>query len=286
LLDSVEFARFNETNTETERKFFNLKDWRSRLFIAGAKLPGDFLLRAGDRIYVRAIPKWLEDQHVVVSGEVKFPGVYPIRRNKDRLADIIERAGGFTEDASLEGAVIIRREDIKEVDKEFDRLSKIPPSEMNKNELWYYRARARENKGVMAVDFRRLFDAGNTEDNIELRNQDSIFIPASKNFINVLGRANSPGRVIFRPGLTYEQYIEMAGGFGYRADENETVVVKPKGEQFLASSKKYALEPGDTIIIPEETDVSFLDVFKDTLTILSQVATVALVIITAINSSR
>ena len=44
---------------------------------------------------------------VVISGEVLYPGEYLISKD-DRLADIIIRAGGFTNNAFLKGAVFTR----------------------------------------------------------------------------------------------------------------------------------------------------------------------------------
>src|SRR5690606_3643209 len=48
-----------------------------------------------------------ESGAVLVSGEVRFPGVYTIERG-ERLSDIIARAGGMTEQAYPYGAVFTR----------------------------------------------------------------------------------------------------------------------------------------------------------------------------------
>lgn len=278
-LDSVEIARFTPNDDGIERSFVDLSSWAGRLD-DGVALPGDIPLRPGDRVYVRATPEWLRARRVVVAGEVVYPGEYAISRNGERLTEIIARAGGFTDQASLEEAVLYRKQDIEVVDKEFQRLQRIPPSEMNEEELRYFRARARENRGLMSVDFKGLFTGGRMENDIVLRENDSVYVPPIKNFVNVLGRVNSPGNIVYRAGMGYEGYIALAGGYGYRADESETLVIKPKGEQYLADNRNYTIEPGDNILVPEEPDTKFIDVFTDSLTILAQIVTVVGVVIT------
>ena len=85
--------------------------------------------------------------------------------------------------------------------------------------------------------------------------------------------------IVFDPNNTYEDYIQMAGGFGFRADESETFIVKTKGEQFLAEDKDYKLEPGDYILVPTESEITFVEIFQTSLTILTQVITIAGVVV-------
>ncbi len=279
LLDSVEVVRFSSNSGGINRFFVDISSWRDHLF-SGEALTGDFALEAGDRVYVRSVPEWLRARRVVVMGEVYYPGEYAVSRSGERLTDLVRRAGGFTDQASLEEAVLYRKQDIDVIDKEFQRLQKVPPSEMNDEELRYYRARARENRGLMSVDFKNLY--AKDENDIVLRENDSIYVPPIKNYINILGRVNSPGNVVYQPGMGYEGYIALAGGYGYRADEGQTLVIKPKGEQFLAENKNYTIEPGDNILVPEESDTKFIDVFTESLTIAAQIVTIVGVVITLV----
>lgn len=221
----------------------------------------------------------MEEFVVKVRGEVKYQGDYPIRKGDETLMEVLERAGGFTDDASLEGAVIIRMRDLGEKDKELDRLNRTEISDMSEEELTYFRARQREFRGLMAVDFRALFQDSAIENDIILQHQDSIYVPTKKDYINVIGRVNNPGRIIYQPGESFLSYIQKAGGFGFRADGDETLVIKPKGQLFLAEDENYTLEPGDNILVPQEPETKFIDVFKESLAITSQVATVLVAIV-------
>ena len=252
-LDSVEIARFEENNASVNRWFVNISSWRE-LFYKSNNLPGDFPLKSGDRIYIRQKPNWQNTRFVVVEGEVNLPGKFAINKADTRVRDILIRAGNPTDEASLEGATLQRRKGIEKVDKEMKRLETILPSEMSENERRYYQARSTEQKGVMAINFLKVWDNPKSADNIILIDKDSIYVPTKKNFINVQGRVNNPGLVIFKKGNSYLDYIKQAGGFGFRAEKDETLIVKKKGEQFLASDMNYTLEPGDNILVPPEIE--------------------------------
>jgi protein involved in polysaccharide export with SLBB domain len=269
-LDSVEIARFVEGTTGIKRWFINIEDWRTQFYTV-SKLNGDIPLKVGDRVYVRQKSDWLDTRDVIIAGEVNFPGKYAINRTDMRVRDIIERAGGVTDEGALESAMLKRRKEIEKEDLEMSRLYRIPYSEMSENEKRYFQARVSEQRGVMSINFKRIMDNPNDPDNILVIDEDSIYVPQKRIFVNVQGRVNNPGLVIYKPGYTYMDYVLLAGGFGFRADEDETLIVKKKGEQFLAKDMKYVIEPGDNILVPPKSETTFFDIFSKTLTISTQI---------------
>lgn len=277
LLDSVEIARFIENTSIVNRWFVDLSSWKN-IITSQSPLPGDFPLHSGDRVFVRQIRDWNNDRVVAITGEVNYPGYYAINKDDTRVRDVIERAGGYTNLASPESSILIRQKEIQKSDPQMDRLSRTPYSEMSDNERRYFQARISEKKGLMALDFKKIMSDPKSEDNILLIDQDSIFVPQKKNFINIQGRVNNPGMVLFNPAYSWLDYINQAGGFGFRADDNETLIVKPKGEQYLASDMKYIIEPGDNILVPPKSEVKFVEVFTTSLTIAAQLLTIVGVI--------
>jgi len=215
-------------------------------------------------------------------GEVKYPGKYTIELGKTRISDIIARAGGFDDNAYESASVLIRQKEMERTDAELERLKTIDRSEMTKSELKYFAARISEKKGLMAVNFKKAVEDTSSVDNILLQNKDSILVPETIDFINIQGRVNSPGNVQYNEDFDYLDYVALAGGFGYRADIDETFVTKSKGEQFLAEDYNYVLEPGDTILVPPEEEVTFFEIFTTALTIATQLVTVVGVIITLV----
>ena len=76
----------------------------------------DLVLKEHDYLIINRIPEWDSIWTVTLEGEVMFPGAYRVRRDES-LADVIQRAGGFTSAAFPEGAVFLR-EDLREQEQE------------------------------------------------------------------------------------------------------------------------------------------------------------------------
>ena len=77
-------------------------DYRDINLSQGAGL--ELALASRDHLTVRNIPDWSPTDAITVQGEVKFPGEYRIRTG-ETLSDVINRAGGFTAEASPESAI-------------------------------------------------------------------------------------------------------------------------------------------------------------------------------------
>jgi protein involved in polysaccharide export with SLBB domain len=282
-LDSIEIVRFKENGMDIERLFFDATPWANN---PTGIIPEtyDIRLKSGDRIYVRTIPDWQKTATVAVRGEVKYPGTYAVAINSTRLKDVINMAGGFTEDAALESSVLVRRKEFEVEDKEFNRLMSMKSEDMSEEERRYFRLRIRENRGLIAVDFKNLNtdDAGNTI----LQEKDSVHIASKRSFVNIIGRVNSPGRVPYNPAYSFEDYIAEAGGFGFKADEGNSVVIKPSGVQYPATSATYRIEPGDDILVPEEPDTDYTQFFATTLTVVAQLLTIVVAVLTLTRSNN
>jgi protein involved in polysaccharide export with SLBB domain len=64
-------------------------------------------LRDYDYLVIRPIPDLQFHMTVEIEGEVRFPGMYPIQK-RETLSALIERAGGYSDQAYLPGAVFTR----------------------------------------------------------------------------------------------------------------------------------------------------------------------------------
>lgn len=272
--DSVEIVRFGRDHVTTRRMFVNLGGYP-------ADRSADMPLQPGDLVLVRSIPRYQDHRLVVLRGEVRYQGTYSIDLGTTSLRDLIQRAGGFTDEASLEEATVVRKTPENERDREFERLQKIPTADMREDEYEYFKARSRERVGQMVVDFKKLFLQGDQSQNIVLQEGDIIEVPRRKDYIRIIGRVNSPGNVIFAPGWTFEQYITAAGGYGWRADDGDVRVVKARTGELVDADDEgdYELEPGDTIWVPEVPEVKFWEIALTTLGVISQVAGIVGIII-------
>jgi protein involved in polysaccharide export with SLBB domain len=274
--DSIEIARYDERGLQKQSIFVSSNNSQSQLFE----------LKAGDNLYVRNQSGKYELKEVAIDGGVLYPGRYTINRAESRVADIIKRAGGLRSDALLSSGLLFRRKDAKYYDRELERLRKLTPEQMTEREKRYYQVKSTENIGLVSMDFSKVMSAGTSQDNPILIDKDSIYIPYSVDYVNVIGRVNQPGRVPYIKSSTLNDYVRSAGGFGFRADPDYVMIQISTGEQYLASEYTKPILPGDVIIVPESKDVKFYDVFKEAVTITAQLATVVGVVLGVVFALR
>ena len=70
------------------------------------KEAADFDLQSRDLVRINYVENWNPDDYVVVEGEVKFPGEYAVRAG-ETIGSILERAGGFTEQAFPQAYLVV-----------------------------------------------------------------------------------------------------------------------------------------------------------------------------------
>ncbi|MEM7610292.1 MAG: SLBB domain-containing protein [Pseudomonadota bacterium] len=74
--------------------------------LAGDTMADEYLM-PHDYLAIKEIPEWRGQETVTIGGEVRFPGVYPIKRGES-LASVINRAGGLTDLSFVDGSVFTR----------------------------------------------------------------------------------------------------------------------------------------------------------------------------------
>lgn len=110
-----------------------------------------------DHVYVRSIPEYELQQTVQVDGEVKYPGTYAILKDKERLSDLLIRAGGLNGRAFPEGARLIRKSD---------------------------------SIGLVVIDLIEVLRNPRSTSNIVLLDGDIIQIPKSRDLVTLSGFVN------------------------------------------------------------------------------------------------
>jgi len=263
--DTIEVVRFYDNGSYQKSNFYSFDYYTNN----------DLLLKNKDHVIIREIPEFYVEYFVNIDGFVKYPGFYKIIKDKTTLIDIIQQAGGFLEEASLTEASLTRNIEKEQEDPEFVRLKLINPADMTEDEYDYFKAKSRQTSGRVVIDFVDLFINNNLTENIVLKRGDVITIPEQKDYIIMLGQFVNPGKIIYNPNFTIEDYIALAEGFGWRALEGEVRVVKATTGEWVDADDVVKLDPGDTIWVPEDPPgPKFWDVFMDGLQIFAQLAAI------------
>ncbi len=263
--DSIELIRFDENGINQFSQYFSYE------FIQQNNIE----LKFSDLVVVRELTTYYDEQWVSIEGKIKYPGVYNIVKDKTKLSEIINQAGGFLEDASLVDATLYRTDADSSYDPEFERIKLIPRVDMTDDEYDYFKAKSRQRYGKVVVDFKGLFKGNQLNEDIILKRKDVINIPEKKNYISIIGQVVNPGNIVYSSNLKVNDYIQLAGGFSWRAIEGDVRVIKVNTGEWVDADDVEFLDPGDTIwVLEDPPGPKFWDVFLTSLTVVAQLAAI------------
>lgn len=275
--DTIEIVRFDAQGRNQYSLYYSNDELISK----------NILLENNDQVFVRRKPYYYIYKYVELKGWVKYPGFYKINEGKSTLKEVINEAGGFLKDASLEDASLTRNMGTVDYDPEFERIKQIPRKDMTDDEYDYFKAKSRERAGRVDVNFVDLFRNNDESDDIILKKGDVISVPEAKNYITLIGQVVNPGNIIYDKKLKVNDYIKLAGGFGWRAKENDVRVVRANTGEWLYASDTDSLNPGDEIWVPENPPgPKFWDVFTTSLQVVGEVASVIAATVAVIVATR
>lgn len=263
------FIRGADTTSVEVYRFEGIDDSINHIVVQNEEFK-TFKLLKDDRVIVKKIPEYRKHRFVEVSGEVKYPGTYPVKKDKTTLNEVIEMAGGFTENAFLKGSKIIRKKFSKLVDKEFERLKTQPIVTLSPDERSYLKTKLTEERGLISVNF------SNYEDikNLIIRDGDKVIIAEKSLSIQVTGAVTQPGLVSYNYGKDFRYYINQAGGYNTRAKKRSAMIIKAGTNTWLKPREVEKIEAGDAIYVAERQYVDKFLMVKDIFLILGSVAAV------------
>ena len=230
-------------------------------------------LQPGDVLSVKKIPSWQDGRIITLTGEVKFPGEYAIRKN-EKIGEVLERAGGLTKDSFARGAVFRRNSLVEREEAQKEKLVQQLESDIASLSLsatsgdsvqkansvaasLLRRLKDSESVGRLVIDLDSQL-AQSTSSQITLRSGDKLHIPIMPSEISVMGEVQFPTSHLFQSGFSVDQYINLSGGFTQNADEKRMFVVKSNGAVltkkgngwFSGNQGQKNIQTGDVIVVP------------------------------------
>jgi protein involved in polysaccharide export with SLBB domain len=248
----------------------------------------DIELQIRDRLQIRPIPDWQENQTITLKGEFLFPGVYSFRKG-ETLSSLIKRAGGLTRYADSRASIFMR-EEIKKLEAErikqvreqlsaqlaSDTLTddttltagsgsvKVAPGGKNLSPQQTKTLLDQLDKttamGRLIIDLQGVIENPKQND-IEVEGGDTLVVLTRRNSVSVLGEVMSPTTHVFNDYLSKNDYVARSGGMTKQADDERIYIIRPngavapKGESgWLFGEDSEELTPGDTIVVPLDTE--------------------------------
>lgn len=267
----------------------------------------DISLKPYDVLIVKTTPLWDEPGSIVLAGEVRFPGKYPIHRG-ETLYSVLQRAGGFTDIAFGEGAVFIREELKKREKEQIELLTNRFQRDLTALSLQAIASSAATNGSAgasasqgLAIGQQLLEQLRNTKPvgrlvlnldrvmqgpagasgDVVLRDGDKLVVPKTTQEVTILGEVQSPTSHIFQAGLSRDDYISKSGGLTQKADKKRIYVVRANGDVVAGTrssgwfrrTQNVDIHPGDTIVAPLDAErVRALPLWQAVTTIVYNIA--------------
>ena len=224
----------------------------------------------GDLIYIREYPY----RQATISGAVLKPGRYTMAAGES-LDDLINKAGGFTENAYPFGAIFQNR-DAKTINKKAQEL-------LYQEFLDNIIALSQQNVGGVDItpivgltqeinnlepNGRIVIDIENSEarGSLGIQEGDNLIVPEKTNNVYVYGEVSTEGSVMYAPNEGVDFFIDKSGGYKKYADNESIYILHPNGETQRYSKRRNIFEnqprssikiyPGSVIFVPRKIDNS------------------------------
>ncbi|MCR8913706.1 sugar transporter [Marinobacter panjinensis] len=270
-LHTAELARFgvdSDGTGETDIKNLDLQ--------AVMKGQATIALQSRDRLLIKSIPEFAQAKTIELAGEVRYPGEYTVR-NGETLRDVIQRAGGLTNNAFPEGAVFTR-EKLRQLEAQRLREAEarlqgdLLGVQLKGDDIGGQNAQRTQQVRDLLDDVQSARPVGRMVINLEdvvsddayqairLQDGDRLTVPLIPQSVSVFGEVQFPTSHLHTEGLTVDDYLERSGGPTRQADEDRVYVVKADGSVMLPEKSRWfggrsqQLAPGDTVIVPIDVD--------------------------------
>ncbi len=230
-------------------------------------------IESRDHLHIRTVKDWDARDTVILGGEVFYPGAYLISPN-ETLSSVLKRAGGFTNESFIGGA-IFTRESIKQKEREQlqilgDAIRRDQAARSMTKESEDFSVSSSEVEasisallssavyGRLIIDIPRLMSGDGSAD-IVLQDGDVLMVPKFTNAVTVVGEVRRSGSFVLQDSYEIEDYLQLAAGMTARGDKEEIYIIRADGSvrkseknrSFLTfEDQSNAVQAGDTIVIP------------------------------------
>jgi protein involved in polysaccharide export with SLBB domain len=250
-VNNIEIYRL-ETDAEVLRVGKQIA--KRHTFTVNKKLDGlDFTLEPHDNVIIRPVSGYTKAKKVMIEGEVLYPGNYILTSNKERISDVVAKAGGLNPNAYSEGAFMIRQLSTSIAEEKIEQLVVENVSE----EFSDMKAQENNNEAIVGIRLEEILKNPGSEWDLYLEDGDIIRIPKELQTVQVTGEVLLPSLVRYNKYRSFRYYIDHSGGFSPNALKRKSYVIYANGEtqatKRILFFKNYPeIKPGAKIHVPEK----------------------------------
>jgi protein involved in polysaccharide export with SLBB domain len=267
LYDAISYANGLTVDTDLNNTFlYRILDGEVRSIpIANISQFNNIASRDEDRIFVRKN----SFRSVRIEGAVVRPGNYKMIEGQT-VFDLIENAGGYTQNAFPAGAIYLN-EEAKEINENalnrlyddfIDGLIEVLQRSSTAIDITPLVTLSEEIKDSEPLG-RIIVDLLDDSTEVLVKDGDSLLIPEKNNNIFIYGEVLNEGALIYKRGANLEFYLAEASGLKDQANNQSIYIMYPNGQTaqfnrkrnlFASKSQEIIIEPGSVIYVPKKID--------------------------------
>lgn len=241
-------------------------------------------LQPFDVVNVRKMAVYEKPEIVTVSGAVTYAGKYVLANKKEKIYDVIQRAGGLTAVADVEGVKInrpIKKEQIEELKNVNLNLEKNDSIQDNLIE----KIGEEVKFATIPVDWVDILKNQDSRTNVILFPGDEIKVATFSEGVKVSGNVLLTSEIPYNSGKGFNYYLNAVGGIDAKGWKKNAYIIYPNGKAAVSSSflffRSYPnVLPGSQIVVPEKPETKKMST-GEWVGIGSALTSIGLLIITA-----
>jgi protein involved in polysaccharide export with SLBB domain len=182
----------------------------------------NFELAPFDLVSIRKMPVYEKPEMVTVSGAVNYAGNYVLANKKERIYDIVKRAGGLNSLADINGIKIKRPilgkqiEIVESVDLNLGKKLK--------------------DYATIPIDWKSIVKNPKNNSNILLFPGDEIEVAFFNDGVKVSGNVLLTSEIPYDKGKGFGHYINAVGGVNNKAYKKKAYIIYPNGKAAVTTS--------------------------------------------------
>lgn len=254
----VEIARMIQSEDIDDSNPNKVELFNIEISAANNEQAKNFALRPFDVVNIRKMAVYEKPEMVIVTGAVHYAGKYVLANKKDRVYDVIQRAGGLTSLANIDGVKIKRPIQATQIEALENVNLNLGKKDSIQNKL---EKKLKEDLkyATIPVDWKSIVKNPKSNTNVTLFPGDEIEVVAFNEGVKVTGNVLLTSEIPYDRSKGFRYYLNASGGIDAKGWKKKAYIIYPNGKADVANSfllfRSYPkVLPGSQIIVPEKPE--------------------------------
>ncbi len=280
----VEVARMIKSDEMDDSNPKRVELFNLEIFADNNEQIKNFTLAPFDVVNIRRMAVYEKPEMVIVSGAVNYTGKYVLANKKEKIYDVIARAGGLSSVANWDGVKIKRPINAKQIEDLENVNLNLGKKDSIQNKLTK-KLKEELKFATIPVDWRKIVKDPSDKTNVTLFPGDEIEVSVYNESVKVTGNVLLTSEIPYKKGKGFNYYIESVGGTDAKGWKKKAIIIYPNGKAAVASTfffiRSYPkVLPGSQIVVPEKPETRKMST-GEVVSIASVITSIALLVVTA-----